>query len=174
MQTVRRVYISLPMNAEAEQLISKLGMLPLPGEGGYFAQTWTSTSVGPDGRAMGSAILFLITDTGFSALHRLGLEELWHFHAGDAVTLTQLDPGTGSHRTYVLGPDVTGGHFPQVLVPAGIWQGARLAPAGRRGWALLGCTLTPAWDEKEFELGQRQALLRDFPAHAAAIIALTR
>jgi predicted cupin superfamily sugar epimerase len=171
------MYISLPMNAEAEQLISKLGLLPLPGEGGYFAQTWTSSSVGPGGRAMGSAILFLITDTGFSALHRLGLEELWHFHAGDAVILTQIDPKAGSLRTFVLGPDVTGSQVPQVLVPAGIWQGARLAPAaasGHRGWALLGCTLTPAWDEKEFELGQRQALVRDFPAHAGAITELTR
>jgi predicted cupin superfamily sugar epimerase len=165
------------MNAEAEQLISKLGLIPLPGEGGYFAQTWTSSSIGPGGRAMGSAILFLITDTGFSALHRLGLEELWHFHAGDPVNLTQLDPETGSLRTRVLGSDVAGGHEPQVLVPAGIWQGARLAPtpaAGRRGWALLGCTLAPAWDEREFELGQRQALLRDFPAHVAAITGLTR
>ena len=162
------------MNAEAELLISKLGLLPLPGEGGYFAQTWTSSSVGTGGRAMGSAILFLITDTGFSALHRLGLEELWHFHAGDAVALTQIDPKTASLQTRLLGPDVAGGHVPQVLVPAGIWQGARLAPAARRGWALLGCALTPAWDEKEFELGLKPSLLRDFPAHAAAITSLTR
>jgi predicted cupin superfamily sugar epimerase len=168
------MYISLPMNAEAEQLISKLGLIPLPEEGGYFAQTWTSSSVGPGGRALGSAILFLITDTGFSALHRLGLEELWHFHAGDPVALTQIDPKADSLRTQLLGPDVTGGHVPQVLVPAGIWQGARLAPGGRRGWALLGCTLSPAWDQKEFELGQRETLLRDFPAHAGSILALTR
>jgi predicted cupin superfamily sugar epimerase len=166
--------ISLPMNAEAEQLISKLGLIPLPEEGGYFARTWTSSSVGPGGRALGSAIHFLITDTGFSALHRLGLEELWHFHAGDAVALTQIDPKTGGLRTQILGPEVTGSHVSQVLVPAGIWQGARLAPGSRRRWALLGCTLSPAWDEKEFELGQRQALLRDFPAHAAVITALTR
>ena len=61
----------------------------------------------------------------------------------------------------------------QAVVPAGTWQGARLCP-GQRGWALFGCTVSPAWDEREFELGKRDALLREFPAGAAAIRALTR
>jgi len=165
------------MNAEARHLISSLGLAPLPKEGGFFAPTWTSPISGPDGRACGSAILFLITNDEFSALHRLGTDEIWHFHAGDPAELTQIEPVTGHRRTCILGPDVGGNHAPQAVVMAGNWQGARLRPDARksdRGWTLFGCTLSPAWSEQEFELGQREALLREFPAHSELIRALTR
>lgn len=168
--------ISLSVNAEAEQLISKLGLVPLPREGGYYARTWTSPKNRADGRPCGSAILFLMTEGDFSALHRLGMDEIWHFHAGDPSELTLFDPVAGSCRTIAMGADVTGGHVAQAVVPAGRWQGATISPAvtGGRGWALFSCTVSPAWDEREFELGQREALVREFPAHSGIIRALTR
>jgi predicted cupin superfamily sugar epimerase len=164
------------MNAEAGHLISRLGLVPLPREGGFFARTWTSTEKMAGGRACGSAILFLMTETDFSAIHRMGMDEIWHFHAGDPVGLTLLDPVTGSCRVVLLGPDVAGPHAPHAIVPAGTWQGARLCPdtVGRRGWALFGCTVSPAWDDREFELGERDALVLEFPGHAERIRALTR
>jgi predicted cupin superfamily sugar epimerase len=170
------LYISLAMNTEAAQLISTLGLSPLPREGGFFVPTWTSPKRGPDGRPTGSAILFLITPEDFSAFHRLRTDELWHYHAGDPAELALLDPANGSCRTRVLGPDVAGGHAPFGLAPAGAWQGARIlpGPGSPRGWTLLGCTLSPAWDEREFELGDRGELSRVFPAHGGIIRALTR
>lgn len=170
----RRLAICLSMNAEAAHLILRLGLAPLPGEGGFFASTWTSTQREPRGRAMGSAILFLITKEDFSALHRLGTDEIWHFNAGDPAELVVLDPTGGTSRVCILGPDVAGAHVPQAVVRAGAWQGARLVPGGGRGWALFGCTLSPAWDEAEFELGRREDLQRAFPEQAAVIAALTR
>jgi predicted cupin superfamily sugar epimerase len=164
------------MNAGASQLISRLGLSPLPGEGGFYAPTWTSTVKGPGGRPCGSAILFLITQADFSALHRLAVDEIWHFHAGDPAELVRIDPRTRACRISVLGPDVAGSHVPQVVVPAGEWQGARIcagAPAAH-GWTLFGCTVSPAWDEREFELGNRDALSREFPGRDAVIRALTR
>ena len=165
------------MNDGASQLISRLGLSPLPGEGGFFARTWTSAARGPDGRATGSAILFLITEADFSAFHRMGIEEVWHYHSGDPAELVRIDPRTRDCRVSVLGPDVAGAHAPQAVVPPGQWLGARIREAGSaaaHGWALFGCTLSPAWDEREFELGSREALLREFPEHAAVIRALTR
>jgi predicted cupin superfamily sugar epimerase len=79
--------------------------------------------------------------------------------------------------TCILGPDVERSHEAQTVVHAGSWQGARLLPGtrpGARGWALFGCVLAPAWDKREFELGDRESLLREFPGHAAIIRALTR
>ncbi|MFZ1054891.1 MAG: cupin domain-containing protein [Opitutaceae bacterium] len=165
------------MNAEAANLISKMGLVPLPREGGFFSVAWTSPRSMPDGRASGSAILFLITEADFSALHRLRTDELWHYHAGDPAAVVQIDPGSHALETSVLGPDVAGTHLPTALVPAGSWQGARLhAPGapGSRGWTLFSCTLSPAWDEREFELGERGPLLREFPEHARLILDLTR
>jgi uncharacterized protein len=163
------------VNAEAQRLIAAFGLAPLPHEGGFFRQTWRSSA--------GSAIYFLLTDDDFSALHRLRTDEVWHFYAGDPVEHVQLDPRDGAHSVQHtrLGPNVLAGDAPQVVVPAGVWQGARLAgpprvgsSTGLAGWALLGCTLAPPWEETRFELGAREVLLRAFPDHATIVHAFTR
>ena len=153
------------MNPEAAALIALLRLEPLPAEGGFFRQTWLAPETLPDGRRAGAAIYFLMTEADFSALHRLEMAEIWHFYAGDPVDHLQLDPRTGSGITTPLGGDLFGGQIPQLIVPAGIWQGARLAPDGQRGWALLGTNTTPGWTESAFELGRRDQLTREFPAH---------
>jgi len=155
------------MNDEARQVVVRLGLVPLPAEGGFFRPTWQTSA--------GSAIWFLLTPEHFSALHRLNQDEIWHFYAGDRVTHVSLDPGTGNGRETILGANVLAGESPQHLAPAGQWQGARLLPeTGGRGWALVGCTLAPPWDERGFELGQREKLVPAFPRHAAQIMTFTR
>lgn len=155
------------MSPTAAQLIAHLQLAPLPGEGGWFRPT--------SRRAAASAIYFLLTRDDFSALHRIAQDEVWHFYAGDHVEHVQFAEDGSVHVTR-MGPDVVGGDQPQVVVPAGTWQGARLASnhGGAAGYALLGCTVSPPWDERGFELGLRPALLAGFPAHAGLIRALTR
>lgn len=160
-------------SAAAAQIISTLGLEPLPDEGGFFRQTWSN--------ATGTAIYFLITPAAFSALHRLMHDEIWHFYAGDSIDHVQLDPRSGSQRRVRLGADVLNGEQPQLVVPAGVWQGARLAAAdggdrasARQGFALIGCTMSPGWDPAGFTLGGRAELERAFPAGAELIRALTR
>jgi hypothetical protein len=163
------------MNEGAKHLVLKLGLQPLPAEGGFFAPTWTAPACAPGARPGASSILFLITVDDFSALHRLRMDEVWHHMAGDCAELVRLDPGSRSATVSVLGPDVAGGQLPQAVVPAGEWQGARIRPgAAQKGWTLFGCVVSPAWDGREFELGIRDALLREFPAHADLVRALTR
>lgn len=177
---------SLHMNAEARQVIAALGLAPLPREGGYFRVTWRT--------AAGSAIYFLLTDDagGFSALHRLKTDELWHFHAGDPIEQVQLDPRTGAAQRLLLGADIAAGQQPQIVAPGGVWQGSRLAgPVGAAqvstigkvepaplakpcGWALVSCTLAPPWDEAECEFGDRADLMATFPEQAELVRALTR
>lgn len=158
---------------EAEKIIAQLGLQPLPHEGGFFRQTWVAPLHPGEIRASGSAIYYLITRDGFSALHRLAMHETWHFYAGDPVRMLLLHPA-GEVQRISLGSDVFGGEQPQVLVPSGVWQGARLADGAKRGWALVGCTVTPAWDERDFALGERASLLRQFPEAADEITRLTR
>ena len=162
----------------AAGMIAELGLAPLPNEGGFFRRTWTSATLLGNGRAAGSAILFLVTPDGFSALHRLETDELWHFLGGDPVEHLQLDARDRSVRLTRFG---SGAASAQLVVRGGAWQGARLSPEAapadgeaRRGWALFGCTLVPAWDEKEFTLGRRGELVRLFPGQAERIVALTR
>lgn len=162
------------MNAEAKGIIAQLGLQPLPGEGGHFRQTWLSAERTAQGRPLGSAIQYLITPEGFSALHRLRTEEVWHFHAGDPVEHVQLDPLSSAARITRLGSAIAAGDQVQLVVARDVWQGARLAEGGRHGWALMGCTLAPAWDERGWEAGDREDLLASHPAAASLIRALTR
>jgi predicted cupin superfamily sugar epimerase len=81
-----------------------------------------------------------LTPDTFSALHRLASDEVFHFYLGDPVEMLQVWPD-GSHRVVLIGTDLAAGERPQVVVPRGIWQGARLRPGGR--FALLGTTVAP-------------------------------
>lgn len=157
------------MNDEVAAIIARLGLQPLPHEGGFFRQTELSEERLPNGRPVRSVIRFLLTPEGFSALHRLQTPETWRFSEGDAIEHVQLDPRDGGVRVTRL---AAAGDA--VTVPGGVWQGARLTEPAARGWALLTCTMEPAWAEEEFELGERNSLAREFPAAAARIAALTR
>jgi len=159
----------------AAEIIDLLKLEPLPDEGGFFRQTYVSNVALPGGRAAGTAIYFLITPEGFSALHTLVTEEVWHFYAGDPVEHLMLDTAAHTGTKTLIGTDLAAGQRPQLIVPAHAVQGARLAPGPRtHGWALLGCTMSPGWDHREFSLAQREPLLAAFPAWSADIHALTR
>ncbi len=158
-----------PPRATARSLIDALSLIPLPQEGGFFRQTWRSET--------SSAILFLLTPDDFSALHRLDREEVWHFHGGEPMEHVQLDPRDGTMKIGRLGSDILAGELPQIFVPPGVWQGARLlkrAIAPATDYSLVGCTVSPPWNERGFALGERDPLTRSFPAAAELIHALTR
>jgi predicted cupin superfamily sugar epimerase len=129
----------------------------------------------PDGyggsRHASTAIYYLLTSDTFSALHRLRGDEIFHFYLGDPVEMLHLKPdGTG--ETLTLGSAPNEGRHPQVVVPGGVWQGARIEDGGR--FALLGCTVAPGFEREDFELGSRSALVREYPEFEPLIRALTR
>ena len=163
-----------------EELKSKLGLKPHPGEGGFFVETYRSQetiSLGDLGRSpagrrsVGTAIYYLLTPDSFSAMHRLASDEIFLFYLGDPVEMLLLAPD-GSGTSVVLGNRILEGMSPQVVVPGRYWQGSRLQPGGE--FALLGTTVAPGFDFADFELGDRAALLAEFPQHRRAILRLTR
>jgi predicted cupin superfamily sugar epimerase len=164
---------------DARRIIALLGLEPHPEEGGFFIETWRSERQIPaealggvyDGpRSAGTAIYYLLTPETFSALHRLKSEEVFHFYMGDPVEMLHLYPD-GRAETVLLGPDLVNGQTPQVVVPAGVWQGARLAEGGQV--ALLGCTVSPGFEFIDYEHGRRADLLEGWPAAAPLVEALT-
>ncbi|WP_052864371.1 cupin domain-containing protein [Streptomyces niger] len=151
------------------ELAERYGLRPLPAEGGLFRQTWAGP---PDatGRPVGTAILVLLTtaDDGFSTLHRLPVDEVWHCYRGDAAELLLLG-SDGADRVVRLGGD--GGEV-QTVVPAGTWMGARVLPGGR--WSLCGTTMAPGFLPSDYEGGDVDDLTRQYPRQAARIRALSR
>lgn len=147
--------------AEAATWARHLGLEVLPHEGGLFRQTYLDEH--------SSAIMYLLADPDFSALHSLESVEVYHWHAGSALRLLLLHPD-GRVETPVLGPDAAAGQLPQIVVPAGVMQGS--SPAGE--WCLVGTTMAPAFDWEGFVLGERGPLSEQFPAAAGRIAELTR
>lgn len=147
----------------AAELIAMLGLVPLEPEGGYFRETYRSDR--------STAIYYLLTPKTFSAIHRLPWDEIFHFYLGDAVEMLQLAPG-GAGQVVTLGADLVAGMRPQVVVPAGTWQGARLRKGG--SLALMGTTVAPGFDPADFEAGDRARLVASHPAFRELIVALTR
>ena len=165
---------------DIETLKKTLGLIPLPQEGGFYAESYRSAeTLHPERlpsrygteRSLATAIYFLLTRDSFSALHRLASDEVWHFYLGDPVEMLQLN-ADGAGRTVVLGTDLSRGMRPQAIVPRGVWQGARLLSGGNL--ALLGATVSPGFEFADFELASRDTLLAAYPQFARQIETLTR
>src|SRR4029079_11335198 len=164
----------------AQQVIEQLKLVPLTIEGGYFRETYRAPLMIPGGalskeytgdRNVSTAIYYLLTPDTFSAIHIVRSDEAFHFYAGDPVEMIQFWPD-GTSRVVIISNDRAAGHEPQLVVPAGVWQGCRLAQGGK--WALMGCTVAPGFDYADFMLADRAELLAKHPAHAEMIKALTK
>lgn len=153
----------------AQQVIDLLQLVPLPGEGGYFRETYRSAT-NKDDRSLSTAIYYLLTPETVSLFHRLKSDEVWHFYQGDAVELVMLHTD-GTVEVVRLGSQLENDERCQAVVPAGSWQGARLIEGG--AWALMGCTVAPGFEFADFELGQRDHLASQYPNAAAWIEVLS-
>jgi predicted cupin superfamily sugar epimerase len=162
-----------------EAVIRRLQLQPHPREGGYFREMYRSSlavpraALGtqyPGDRSLSTAIYYLITPTTFSAMHRLPGDEVFHHYLGGAVEQLVLLPDNTS-QVRVLGSDLENGELPQMVVPANAWQGARLRDG--EGFALLGATMAPGFDFADYEHGNRDSLLSQYPSQAELIRLLT-
>ncbi|MDO7837377.1 cupin domain-containing protein [Sphingobium sp. HBC34] len=131
--------------ADGRALIAALDLAPHP-EGGWYRETWRG-AIGADGRASGTAILFLLEAGQRSHWHRVDAEEHWFWHAGAPLILSVAAQGQAA-TDLLLGPQVLNGQIPQGRVPAHHWQAS--TPQG--GWALVSCTVTPGFDFAGFTL----------------------
>lgn len=145
----------------AQQVIADLKMKPIPEEGAWYVE-------GPRTQALSSIQVLLTSESdGFSAMHRLDIDEGWQWLDGAPAALLRLkESPRRNHGTLTL----MGEERRQMLVRAGVWQGA--ATMGE--WTLLSCWCSPAFRPQHFTLGDRAALTEAFPGYAAEIAALTR
>lgn len=130
---------------DAAEIIDTLGLIPHP-EGGWYRETWKGDD-GPDGRALGTAIYYLLTAGEHSHWHRVDAVETWHHYAGGPLELWISSDGH-DRELHVVGTDLQAGERPQVEVPHGAWQSAN----SRGPFTLVGCTVVPGFTFAGFEL----------------------
>ncbi len=154
----------------AEKIIRQLGLIPLEGEGGMYAEVYRSsefidkTSLPQrysSKRCFYSSIYYLITKDNFSRLHKIKSDEVYHFYYGDSVEMINLFQD-GSYKMLILGQDIFCGEKMQHLVAADVCQGARLKNGG--SFALLGTTVSPGFEFEDFTPAsqQKEALLKKY------------
>ncbi len=165
----------------ATEMIRALDLEPLPEEGGFYRETFRDAlmlDVKPAGRRLplrrcaGTSILYLITRDSFSALHRVWQTEVFHYYKGDAAEFFLLDE-SGDGAVAVLGNEIEQGQQPQLAVPGGHWQGARLQ-GDEFGWSLMGATVAPGFEFEDFQLADRAELLASHPRFSERIGRYTR
>jgi hypothetical protein len=160
------------MTADEIKLLLKLE--PHPCEGGFFRETYVArerVELPRGSRSTGTAIYYLLEPGTFSEMHVLASDEVFHFYLGDPVEMLQLYPD-GRSALFTLGPDLPAGQHVQLVVSAGVWQGARLVDGGKV--ALLGCTVTPGFDYTDYRGGSYAELADKWPTEAERIRKLTR
>ncbi len=162
-----------------EKIIDNLNMKPLEIEGGYYVETYRSedrieAKALPEryskSKSISTAIYYLLTPNTKSNLHRLPTDEIYHFYLGDPVQMLLLYPD-GRNRSLFLGSDIHVGQLLQAVVPGGVWQGAFLLGEGE--FALMGTTVSPGFDFEDYEHGDRDSLISQYPQHEQLIKRLT-
>ena len=153
----------------AKYYIEKLGLTHHV-EGGAFRETYRSALVVPQevlsndfkgNKNASTAIYFLLSYGQFSAFHKILSDEMWHFYAGQPLTIYEIE-NNGNLITHQLGSDLEKGETFQCVIKAGNWFGSRCEIAN--GFSLVGCTVSPGFDFADFELANRNELCQAFPA----------
>ena len=163
---------------QKKRWIEELKLLPHP-EGGWYKEVYrASEEIGAAGlperfggaRSFSTSIYFLLAGDNFSAFHRIKSDELWHFYAGDGLTIHVIAPN-GEQEAIKLGNRLEAGETFQAVVPAGSWFASE---PNDGGYGLVGCTVAPGFDFADFELAERDSLQQQFPEHHEVIERLTR
>lgn len=158
--------------------IEKLNMKEHP-EGGYYNECLKSKDLVDanaidksfDGeRKLWTSIYFLLKDRDVSRLHRLKSDEIWYYHSGVPMVIHIINKN-GELERVKLGLDIERGEKPQVLIPKGSIFGAIMDGTG---YSLAGCMVSPGFEFGDFELLEREDLIRQYPQYELIIKRLTK
>ncbi len=155
-------------------IIKKLNLSPLEPEGGFFNQIYISkikinTKYGK--RNSLTSIYYLIDSKNKSHFHKLKSDEIYHFYFGETAELFLISKN-GKLNKIKLGHNLKKGEFIQYVVPANTWQALRVKKNGK--YSLLGTTMSPGFDERDFILAKSNELLKLCPKKSKLIKELSR
>ena len=126
-----------------DDLIKKLKLTPHP-EGGHFAESFR------DNKGNVSLIYYLLQEGETSHWHKLTKNEILHFYDGDPVEIF-LSKDKKEISTIILGRNINNQEYLHYVIKSQTWFGMKSTGS----WSLIGCTVAPAFDYKDFELASK-------------------
>ena len=157
------------MNEQAKYWIRKLDLREHP-EGGFFTEVYRSKRYvhlpeydGP--RSVCTAIYYLLVADQFSFFHRIKSDEIWHYYAGSSLLLHIIEEKENGTRLMDirLGSNFDNNEAFQVVINSGSWFAASITDNG--SYSLVGCTVSPGFEYRDWEIGQMQTLSRLYPQY---------
>ncbi|KAJ8300372.1 hypothetical protein KUTeg_021891 [Tegillarca granosa] len=184
--------------SEVEALIKQYQLIPHP-EGGYFKAIWESdiqanvTDKGYDGpRLACSSIYYLVNKPAIMKWHRLISPELYFWHAGGTLQLHFIDKD-GKYFVKLLGDTVKNNNcIYQVIIEAHTWMAGEVVEDGDytlwsnvvvpeshtwmagevmedEDYTLWSNVVVPGFDYKDWELGELDKMVKDYPRYKSEI-----
>ena len=154
----------------ADELRQLLQLEPLTIEGGYFRETYRSTTQiphsalpphtpvrAPSPHASTTCSRPTPSPSSIACPAKRSFTSILEIPSRCSNSIPN---GLGEFIT--LGSDLRSGMRLQHIVPGNVWQGARLKAGGR--FALMGTTVAPGFDYADYEAGDREELRHQFPA----------
>ena len=127
----------------SDKIIKKLTMRVHP-EGGYFSESFR------DDQNNVSLIYYLLKKNEKSHWHRLTKNEILHFYKGSPLNISISKDGKTSNDI-TLGNNIDGNENMHLVVKAGSW----FSMTSTGDYSLIGCTVAPGFDYKDFELAPK-------------------
>lgn len=152
------------MKNPAQFYIQKLKLSPHP-EGGYYREIYRSDETIHESalparyktkRSFGSLIYYLLENDQKSNFHILKSDEAWHHIDGCGVIIHCLS-SSGKYDNMCLGKNISENQQPQLVIPKHTWFAAEIED--KTQFALVGCTVFPAFEFEDFKMGTFEELL---------------
>jgi predicted cupin superfamily sugar epimerase len=183
------------MNPETKYLVEKLNLRELYGEGGYYRETYRSkenilinsfdnhdnkdklyclaennTNL-TNTRSIFTLIYYLLDGDQFSAFHKVRFDEIWHFYKGSTVSLYLLTDNK-KLLSIQLGNNFDNGEHMHYVIKGNTWFAAEIND--KSSYSLIGCSVSPGFDFKDFKLGSKSELKKIYPQYEFLIEKLSR
>lgn len=148
---------------KAEEIIENLGLTKHI-EGGFYKETYRAkTSIELKNgkvRNTGTAIYYLLRGDDKSHFHKVGSDEIWLFHSGEAIEMLIITED-GNLQTKILGNAFDKGEEPQITILANTWFAAKIRSGKEH--AFVSCVVAPGFEFDDYQIGHKQELIKLFP-----------
>ena len=162
------------MENDSQYWIEKLGLVRHI-EGGYYKQIYTSRKKCQEyeNRNLATCIFYLLDGNDFSSFHKINDgDEIWHFFIGSSLTIYIINEKHSKLKVVKLGNDLGKNENLQIVINEGNWFAAEVND--KSSFTLVGYTVIPGFEFKNFELGKKKSLLLKFPSYKNIIEKLTK
>ena len=151
------------MENNSQYWIEKLGLVKHI-EGGFYKQIYASKKQCQEhgNRNLATCIFYLLEGNDFSAFHKIKGDEIWHFFIGSSLTIYIINEKHSKLKVVKLGNDLGKNENLQIVINEGNWFAAEVND--KSSFTLVGCTVIPGFEFKNFKLAKKKSLLLKFPS----------